>query len=138
MSVIYSFHLAPHPLTQDPKDLGGLDLLCVPAGMFRFLRERVGCKADFVALARCTVRNEYVGIVRTYRRGSTTLRANGTWVCPKDRDSGIARKLWLDMLDKTSAQRVEVSTMTRAGTRFIRSLQNYRADIEFVLKREHA
>ena len=65
------------------------------------------------------------------RKGYNRLSADGTWVDPSFRRTGLARKMWERAFKKYAINRVHVIVTTKAGLRFVDALQTVHSDIEF-------
>lgn len=95
------------------------DRFCQDARNFLFVENKLDpCEAAILA----TVDGELVGFIRfgTYRR---VVYALGTWVSRKHRGQGIAGWMWGRLLKKYPAYRIEVTTISRQGSRLVRALK---------------
>ncbi len=79
------------------------------------------CQADEAIVA--IEGEQLIGFFR-YSFEKRLLHARGTWVAPSHRRQGLATRMWEKALRGCQSQKgpIQVVTVTRAGTAFVRSL----------------
>ena len=89
-------------------------------GLAQFWADSVcGIHATHVAI--CLDQKQIIGFFR-FTIAGRTLRAAGTWVDPRHRHRGLAKALWTTTLKRYRPEIVSVITISRGGTKLIRSL----------------
>lgn len=74
---------------------------------------------------------QMVGAFRGWREGRGVFCAGGTWVSREHRGTGLATKMWARMLREVAPKRVDVATISRAGTGLVAALKRKFPRIEW-------
>lgn len=72
---------------------------------------------------------QLVGFVRWFRKF-----AQGTWVAPELRRSGLAMQMWDLLIKRRRIRRFHITTVSEAGRRFVQALTERYPDVDWSLE----